>query len=220
MVASEQTVERLPRGRHGLSREAVVRAQRDRILLAMAETMTERGYAATTVAHIISRARVSRETFYQQFASKEACFAAAYERAASLVLTGVASGGLLSKDWSAAPEPRRAMMDCLLGAYLDGLAAESAYARVFLVEVYAAGEQALVRRTQLQDTFAELIAGVMGATTEQHRFACRALTAAISAMVTARIAAGDLAGLRELREPLLDMVSRSMDLYGPPADHG
>jgi hypothetical protein len=66
----------------------------------------------------------------------------------------------------------------------------------------------------VQEMFVELVAGVMGASTEQHRFACRALTAAISAMVTGRLAAGDLDGLRELREPLLDMVSRSLDLYG------
>ena len=45
----------------------------------MAEAVTERGYANVTVADVIKRAGVSRETFYEQFANKEDCFMAAYD---------------------------------------------------------------------------------------------------------------------------------------------
>ena len=69
----------LPRGRHHLSRDDVVGAQRARILQALAETMSERGYVGTPVAAILERAGVSRETFYQQFSSKPDCFIAALE---------------------------------------------------------------------------------------------------------------------------------------------
>ena len=76
----------LPHGPHKLPREEVVRSQRGRLLRAIAEAMAERGYAETTVADVLRRARVSRDTFYQQFSSKQDCFIAAYEAAAGVVL--------------------------------------------------------------------------------------------------------------------------------------
>lgn len=203
---------RLPRGRHGLPRETVVRAQRDRILLAMAEAMAENGYVGTPVASIIKRAGVSRETFYEQFRSKEDCFEAAYERAVELLLTGLLDvTGQAPDDESAQQRIER-----VLTAYLDGLAAHPAFARLFLVEVYAAGNDAITRRTTLQDTFVAIVADILGAETASQRFACQTLVAALSAMVTARIASDDLEGLRDLRDPLLDLIGRSGDLFGSP----
>src|SRR3954449_3106977 len=79
-------VTRLPRGRHGLTREEVVRSQRGRIFRAMAETMARKGYAATSVSEVLRAAGVSRETFYEQFTSKEDCFMAAFEAAVASVL--------------------------------------------------------------------------------------------------------------------------------------
>src|SRR5882724_3806888 len=67
-------VARLPSGRHGLAREAVVASQRGRLLDAMAEVVAEKGYQATTVADVVERAGVSRRTFYEQFPDREACF--------------------------------------------------------------------------------------------------------------------------------------------------
>src|SRR5206468_3086085 len=78
--------ERLPRGRHKLSREDVVGRQRERMLAALADVLTERGYANTPVAAVIERAGVSRETFYQQFASKQDCFIAAFEAVVGAVI--------------------------------------------------------------------------------------------------------------------------------------
>ncbi|WP_433563954.1 TetR/AcrR family transcriptional regulator [Nocardia sp. CA-151230] len=206
----ESATRQLPRGRHGLPRETVVAAQRDRILLALAEAMAENGYVGTPVAAVIKRAGVSRETFYEQFRSKEDCFEAAYERAAELMLTGMLAATGTEFDG----ETRTERIERLLGAYLDALAGQPAYARLFLVEVYAVGPEAIARRSQLQETFVAMVADVLDADTEEQRFACQTLVAALSAMVTARIAVGDLDGLRELREPLLDLVRRSGDLFG------
>ncbi|MGW4118412.1 TetR/AcrR family transcriptional regulator [Nocardia sp. NPDC004711] len=206
----ESATRQLPRGRHGLPRETVVAAQRDRILLALAEAMAENGYVGTPVAAVIKRAGVSRETFYEQFRSKEDCFEAAYERAAELMLTGILTATGSEFDG----ETRTERIERVLGAYLDALAGQPAYARVFLVEVYAVGPEAIARRTQLQETFVAMVADVLGADTDEQRFACQTLVAALSAMVTARVAVGDLDGLRELREPLLDLVRRSGDLFG------
>jgi AcrR family transcriptional regulator len=74
-------VRRLPRGRHGLSPEFVAQDQRDRLLVAISETLGERGYEGTTVSAIGSRAHVSKSDFYRHFGSKDACFLAAYDDA-------------------------------------------------------------------------------------------------------------------------------------------
>ncbi|MEV0249846.1 TetR/AcrR family transcriptional regulator [Nocardia sp. NPDC050712] len=210
---TQPAARQLPRGRHGLPREQVIASQRERILQAMAEAMAENGYVGTSVAVVLKRAGVSRETFYEQFRSKEDCFEAAYERAVGGLLTHIANASATPESDPGAPvDPDR--MGRILGAYLDGLAAEPAYARLFLVEVYAAGSKAVARRAQMQESFVALMAEVLGAETEAQRFACQTLAAGVSAMVTARIAVDDLDGLRALRAPLLDLVQRSGDLYG------
>jgi AcrR family transcriptional regulator len=73
---------RLPRGRHGLSREYVAQNQRERLLVAISETLEENGYDKTTVSSIGSQAHVSKSDFYRHFASKDECFLAAYDDAA------------------------------------------------------------------------------------------------------------------------------------------
>src|SRR5437763_11285936 len=108
--------ERLPRGRHGLSREQVVGSQRGRIFRAMAETMARKGYAATSVSEVLRAAGVSRETFYEQFSSKEECFIAAFEAAVGSVLGAVVGG---PGDEARAPLER---FERGLRAYLDALA--------------------------------------------------------------------------------------------------
>jgi AcrR family transcriptional regulator len=204
---------RLPRGRHGLPREQVIASQRERILVATAEAMAENGYIGTSVAAILKRAGVSRETFYEQFRSKEDCFEAAYERAVQLLLDRIAEATGTEDEADAITR-----MDRILRAYLQYLVDDPASARLFLVEVFAVGSAAIARRARLLERFVELIADVLDARTEPQRFACQAVAAAIGSMVTARIAAGDVGGLPALREPLLDLLRRGGGLYGAALD--
>jgi AcrR family transcriptional regulator len=69
---------RIPRGRHGIPRELVLRNQRDRLLAGVAKAVGERGFANVTIADIVRHARVSRRTFYDHFAGKEECVEAAF----------------------------------------------------------------------------------------------------------------------------------------------
>ena len=111
--------ERLPRGRHGLPREAVTESQRQRILQAMIEVVSERGYPETRVVDVIGVAGVSRKTFYELFASKEDCFLAAYDvllgnllgdtaRRLRVEARGALGGAGRRRRWRAARAPRRA----------------------------------------------------------------------------------------------------------------
>jgi AcrR family transcriptional regulator len=53
--------------------------QRRRIIEAMVDSCAEKTFAATTIADIVSRASISRTTFYKQFAGKRECFDAALD---------------------------------------------------------------------------------------------------------------------------------------------
>jgi AcrR family transcriptional regulator len=49
---------------------------RQRLLDGLAASIADQGYGTTTVADVVRRARTSRRTFYEHFASKEECFVA------------------------------------------------------------------------------------------------------------------------------------------------
>jgi AcrR family transcriptional regulator len=199
----------LPRGPHRLSREDVVRSQRTRILAAITEAVAEKGYANTVVADVVGRSGVSRATFYELFTGKDDCFRAAYETHAAL-LTELMAVGLDELRRSAATPLEK--HDGMLAAYLDALAAEPALARVFLVEVYAAGPECIEQRRRSQEAFVDVVAathdgegGLLGTAPDQ-RFAAEVLVAAVSSMVTALVAAGEVERLPELRVQLMDLA--------------
>lgn len=198
---------RLPRGRHSLTREEVARSQRERIIHGMAGVMAEDGYVGTSVTAILKRAGVSRQTFYEQFASKEECFAATYAWAAEILVRETAqAGGEEGGDGDA--------IDRMLGFYLRGLAAAPAFARVVLIETYAAGPAALEARIAMQRGFARTIGDVLGATTDDDRFACEALVGAVVSLVTSRLATGDVAGMLALHAPLAGLLRREAAAFG------
>lgn len=49
-------------------------AFRGRLLDGLAQSIAEQGYRATTVADVVRKAKTSKRTFYDEFASKEECF--------------------------------------------------------------------------------------------------------------------------------------------------
>lgn len=185
----------LPRGRHGLPRAEILASQRGRLLVAMTESVAENGYVKATVADVIKRAGVSRETFYEQFKDKEACFLDALDGAAAMLAGGVSE--VFGESTDDGPEER---LDRMLGVYLETLAAEPAVARTCLVEVYAAGAPAIAKRVAVLDAFVALVQHLSGS---EDRFRCEAFVGAVSSMVTVRLATGEHATLPELHEPLV-----------------
>lgn len=133
--------ERLPRGRHGLSRKAVAESQRHRILDAIVEVVAERGYPETRVVDVIKHAGVSRKTFYELFDDKEDCFLAAYDVALGVLYRGTA-GAFESLPRASWPERVRSG----LAAFLRIMAEQPEAAKFGIVDVLAAGPRALARR--------------------------------------------------------------------------
>lgn len=203
---------RLPRGRHTLSRDQVVADQRARMMLALAEAVGEKGYGPTSVADVIGRAGVSRQTFYEQFSDKLDCFLATFDTAGDLLLAEL--GRLAAVD---APTPL-ARFDRLLAEYLDTLARLSGYARVLLVESHAAGPEAIHRRAALQERIAAALADVLEVDVDdaRGRFACAALVAAVGSMVTEPLVTGDGDALRALHAPVVDLVAAALARHEVP----
>ncbi len=197
-------VQQLPRGRHGLSRDQVRASQRGRMLAAVAASVAEHGFASMTVADVIKRAGVSRETFYEQFADKEEAFLAALDAGADGMIAFL---GAALETPAADPIER---LDHTLTAYLATLAAAPAYAKAFLIDAYGAGDAAIARRIDLQQRFVDLMADALSIEpgAQDDRFACEALVAAVSSLVTARIGAGRADELPDLRVPLIDLARR------------
>ncbi len=137
----DKKLERLPRGRHGLSREAVRTSQRDRILRAMVEVVAELGYPETRVVDVIKRAGVSRKTFYEFFSDREECFLAAYD----LALDGLLRGTEQAYE-SAGGERWAERIRVALQAFLGMMAEHPELAKFCVVDVLAAGPRALARR--------------------------------------------------------------------------
>jgi AcrR family transcriptional regulator len=202
----------LPRGRHGLSRDEVVESQRARVMLALAEAMTEKGYAATSVADVLKRARVSRETFYEQYDSKLDCFLQAFDTAAALLQASVAH---TVGHASAARPARGELLDVAIGTYLDVLGAQPAFARLFLVESYAAGPAAIERRAAVQARFVDSLVELLELATDEDRIRAQAVVASIGTAVTLPLAHNDLAALAALRPTLLRLAHTLLPSQGP-----
>ena len=201
----------LPRGPHGLSRDEVQRRQRDRLLQATTDEVAERGYANTTVAHIIKRAGVSRATFYELFDGMESCFQAAFDANAELVAAVLYAELEQMKATKGKPLER---LDHIVRVYLESLAAAPTLARVFLVESYAAGPAFIEQRHKSLERFVDIVAethrgetGILG-TRKDQRFAVEAIVGAVSWMTTNAVAAGETDKLPELRKPLMKLAEQ------------
>lgn len=142
----------LPRGRSSLPVPEVRAAQRDRLLAAVVASSAEFGYGGVTVADVVRRARVSRAAFYAHFTDKEACFLAATARGGALLVESV----LAAVRALPADAPPEDGLRTACRAFLRFLAGEPAFARVFYIDMPAAGSGAVGRLDAAQRRFAEL----------------------------------------------------------------
>jgi AcrR family transcriptional regulator len=122
--------------------------------LGLANAVAEKGYAATTIADIVANARVSKRTFYEHFADKEACLMALYSDACTRIMAVLRSAGDVEQPW---PDRIRA----LTGAYLGSLDAMLPVNRAVVVEMQAAGVRAYRMRQRVQREFAQTLVDVV-----------------------------------------------------------
>jgi AcrR family transcriptional regulator len=207
----------LPRGRHAAPREVVAESQRERVLVAMADAVADKGYNNASVADVIERAGISRRSFYEHFANKEEAFLAAYDAGVGGLLEAIAEaedeagataggagdGGLLARAHAGTE------------VYLQLLADNPAFARTFLIEVLGAGPDALARRDAVHERFAERMAQTFDAIAAQvpdlprpNEYVFRAAVGAIHELVTDCLLKRGAAALPELLPAILEIELR------------
>ena len=133
-------------GRQQLSRDFIVKHQQARIIAALAEEVAEKGYRAVTVADIVRRAGIARNTFYDNFSSKQDCFLAALDFALAEALRRVVEAASEVESW-------QLRVRAGLAAFLAYVASEPALARTCLVESLSAGPEAVERYEQALQKF-------------------------------------------------------------------
>lgn len=127
---------------------------RRRLLQAMGVVAQEKGFVLATIADIVREAGVSKRTFYEHFADKEACFLALYLAVSAAALRTL-------KDAVAPERPWQHQLEQALGAYLSHLALNPGLLKTLFVDIHhlgAPGHQA--RRAvmrQLADFMVETV---------------------------------------------------------------
>ena len=179
-------------------------SQRARLVEGMIRAVAEKGYAAATVADVVTAARVSRGTFYAQFASKEECFLEAYKYGIDVIVdrirTAIRAAG--DVDWAA-------RLRTGIRAYLETLAGEPRFARTHLFEVHMAGPRAGAERDAALRAFADRYRSSFRAALRERPElrmpsddALFILSAGVDQLVCARVRAGELATLPDLTDEL------------------
>lgn len=197
-------MERLPRGRHGLSPEFVARNQRERLITGLTQTLFEVGYQKTTVSLIGQRAAVSKSDFYKHFESKDECFYAAYEAAVERVRERVGGACATAGDRPWAIRVREGIV-----ALVMLFAADPALASITLVEGLRAGPGVYDRYQSAVDSFVPLLRD--GAPTAPDGEAAPAATdeavvGGIASLLGRRVLAGEAERLEELLPDVLEFV--------------
>jgi AcrR family transcriptional regulator len=211
------TSQLLPRHDPVSWRAQAATSQRDRLLVAMAESAVEHSYARTRVADVISRAGVSRRTFYEHFTDLEDCFLATYDRGVEALSDflgeGFAEAGA-SGDW-------RDVLARLLATYLEVLAAEPIFAQFAMVEVLGAGPAARARYLGVVERFHGLLRMVDDLAAEQDKdhpvttdLALSFLAGGLSRLVMTETLAGRGSGLMTHYDGLLSLGLRLMGASG------
>jgi AcrR family transcriptional regulator len=126
--------------------------QRQRLLRAAAHVFAQRGYASSSSEAISRQAGMSKATFYEHFANKEECIIALFDRAAEVVLEGIASAAS-----QAGQEDAFARIHAGTRAFLTALSEHPEFAQTLLVEIIGAGPRAAQRRDQILQTFADVV---------------------------------------------------------------
>jgi AcrR family transcriptional regulator len=172
-------------------------AKRELIFDAMLEVVGEQGYEDASVQAVIVRAGLYRQAFYEEFASKEDCYAGAYEAAADRIEAEVrAAAAVTRRDWEA--ELRAG-----LGRLLEILDGDPLLGRALLVEVLPAGGRAMERRQLAMQRATEFLArGSVIGDGNAPALAPEATAAGIHSVLHGRLASGR-GGLRDLLGELM-----------------
>ncbi len=196
------------RGRHAPPPEVRLPLQRQRLLRAAAAEFASVGYAGASAESISRRAGMSKATFYEHFANKEACMVALFDRAAEVVADAMVHA---ARD---AGSDAAARLHAGIRAFLTTLSEHPEFARTLLVEIIGAGPVAARRRDDILYGFSMIIDAENAEAAgrgQLRRFAspydAYAIVGAIMELVSRQVRLGEPTDALELA-PVIDRLIR------------
>ena len=168
----------------------------------MIESVFQRGYAATTVAHVIALAGVSRRAFYEQFANKEECFLATYDIVVARSRKRVLEAWLSERGWA-----NRLHLACQ--AFLDDIAQNGKGVRLVLVDSLGIGPKGRERLHLAAAAYERVVATGFSLAPDNivlPPLAPRAIVGGVRHVAYARVREGRAHEISGLTEELLDWI--------------
>jgi AcrR family transcriptional regulator len=175
---------------------------RQRLLDALEASIADEGYANTTVADIVRRARTSRRTFYEHFDSKEECFVALLADANADQIRQISEAVDPSAPW-------QKQVRLAIEAWIASAEARPALMLSWIRDVPALGAAARHLQRDAMDNFIDMV-GALGATDE--------FRAAGIGPVSRRRSIMLLGGLRELTAITVEEGGRMGDVTDEAVD--
>jgi AcrR family transcriptional regulator len=192
-----------------MAREEVARNQRARLYGGMIESVSQRGYQGTTVAHVIALAGVSRRAFYELFANKEACFLATYDIVIARTHKRMRDAWCEERGWAN-------RMRSATKTLLDDIAESPKGPRLVLVDALGIGPSARERMQLAAFTFERLVTGASQVAPDGVGFArltSRGIVGGVRQIIFRRLLEGRERELYTLTDEVLDWA----EAYRSPA---
>lgn len=180
--------------RHVPALDLVTSSKRERILEGMLEAVGSSGYDGTSVRTVLDLTGLYRQAFYDNFTDKDACYLEAFDFGVARLEATVVEAADDEVTW-------QGKLRAGLAALLDALDSEPDVGRALIVEVHAAGQEALERRADVMKRIAEFVDSARDVAVEGESpppIAPEGIVAGIHAIVHARLATGATEGFREL----------------------
>jgi AcrR family transcriptional regulator len=144
LLTDEASQTSIPAALAGLFDESIMR---ERLLRAMCESLSEKGFADTVVADVVGRARVSRRTFYAEFSDRGECLLALCEHCTTFARTLI--------DAAADPTlPWESQVENAIDSYIVFLTLSPRLTHAMHFEIYALGERGLEVQQAVNHAFA------------------------------------------------------------------
>jgi AcrR family transcriptional regulator len=177
----------------------VTASKRETILQGMLQTVGSTGYEAASVRTVLDQTGLYRQAFYDNFTDKESCYLEALDFGIERIEALVHAAASAEETW-------QGKLRAGLRALLEALDRDADLGRALIVEVHAAGPEALRRRTRTMDRVTEFVDSAREAPDRGESpppIAPEGIVAGVHAVVHARLATGADSGFRELLPELM-----------------
>jgi AcrR family transcriptional regulator len=171
-----------------------------RIIRAFADVLVEKRYADVSIADIVTAASISHRTFYEYFEGKRDLLLAALDSSGAQMIAATLPAVRRAPDW---PRAARAAFD----ATCKFLATEPGFARLRVIEVYAAGPEAIAQRNRAGlEVLEAVLSPAFERTPEVNPIALEAILGAAYTVLTDRLRSDGPEGLPRAA-PLMTYVT-------------